>query len=93
MFVIKNNSPCLCTVEVVARYGYQEVVDHSQEFVSKVISTIMFKLELKAGLKYEVGRAPVSIYIPCLVWNGSTTTSVDKATLMPHTYCEHFDMT
>ena len=40
--------------QVVARYGYQDTVDHRNQFVSQVISTIMHKLELKAGLKYQV---------------------------------------
>ncbi|GAX79004.1 hypothetical protein CEUSTIGMA_g6444.t1 [Chlamydomonas eustigma] len=39
--------------QVVARYGYQDHVDHRSQFVSQVISTIMHKLELKAGLKYQ----------------------------------------
>ena len=47
---------CMCSLllQVVARYGYQDGVDHSEVFVSKLISTIMFKLEMKAGLKYQV---------------------------------------
>jgi len=39
--------------QVVARYGYQDLVDHRNAFVSQVISTVMHKLELKAGLKYQ----------------------------------------
>jgi len=39
--------------QVVARYGYQDAVDHRNVFVSQMISTIMHKLELKAGLKYQ----------------------------------------
>ena len=31
-------------------------MDHRNQFVSQVISTIMHKLELKAGLKYQVGE-------------------------------------
>ncbi|KAG1655477.1 hypothetical protein FOA52_008672 [Chlamydomonas sp. UWO 241] len=46
---VKNTEKLL----VVARYGYTDVVDHSYLFVSRVISTIMHKLELKSGLKYQ----------------------------------------
>uniref|UniRef100_A0A7R9YVS8 K+ potassium transporter C-terminal domain-containing protein n=1 Tax=Chlamydomonas euryale TaxID=1486919 RepID=A0A7R9YVS8_9CHLO len=38
--------------QVVARYGYQDQIDHGPGFVSNVIATIMHKLELKAGLQY-----------------------------------------
>lgn len=39
--------------QVVCRYGYQDIVDHSQVFVQQVLTTIMHKLELKAGLRYQ----------------------------------------
>ena len=42
-------------MQVVARYGYQDSVDHRNTFISQIVSTIMHKLELKAGLKYMVG--------------------------------------
>ena len=45
----------------------QDAVDHRNVFVSQMISTIMHKLELKAGLKYQVwGKAlPATIHGTC----------------------------
>ena len=53
---------CMCSLllQVVARYGYQDEVDHSDPFISKLISTILHKLEMKAGLRYGVGAGVVT---------------------------------
>eukprot|EP00798_Chlamydomonas_sp_ICE-L_P014146 gene14146-20109_t len=37
--------------QVVARYGYQDIVDHGEAFIAQVKATILHKLEIKAGLR------------------------------------------